>query len=174
MPPTWLNGPVALSTTIPTPLFSALNRMPCSPSVFLKNSAPYKPPSFLTKPHLPHRTGPKPNFYTSLGTVLVASVSIFLIADNFLAETSFLQMGLDDGIFPVGAVKSYWMESEKKFSPFPNPPSSIQDMAPPPPSAAKKPPTLFYKLNLAAFFPAPRPPSLQQSPRRPVSNRLLR
>ena len=174
MPPTSLNGPVAPSTTIPTPLFYVSNRMPCSPSVFQKSSAPSTPPSFLTKQPLPHQAGPKPNFSTCQATVLAASASIFLVADNFLAETYFLQTGLDDGIFPVEAVKSCWMESEKKFSRFPNPPSSIPDMDPQPLSAAKKPPTLFYRLNLVTLSPAPRPPSFQQSPRRPVSNRLLR
>ena len=174
MPPTSPNGPVALSTTIPKPLFSALNRMPCSPSVFQKSSAPSTPPSFLTKQPLPYRTGLNPNSSTSPATALAASACIFLVADNFLAETYFLQTGLDDGIFPVEAVKSCWMESEKKSSRFPNPPSSTPDMAPQPLSAARKSPTLFYKLELAAFSPTPRSPSLQQSPRRPVSNRLLR
>ena len=174
MPPTSPNGLVALSTTIPTQLFYAFNRIPCSPSVFPKSFAPSTPPSFLMKPPLPHRTGLNPNSSTSQATALVASASIFLVADNFLAVMFFFQTGLDDGIFPVEAVKSCWIESEKKFSRFLKPPSSIPDMAPPPLSAAKKPPTLFYKLNLAAFSPAPRSPSLQKSPRRPVSNRLLR
>jgi len=144
MPPTLRNGPVARFTIIPTAPSSASNRTLCSPSVFLKKSGPFTPPSFSTKRLLPHPPGRKPDSSTSQATAQAASASTYLNPINCLAATSFSKMLSAVGIFRVEVTIFYSAEFVKKFSPFPKKPLFIRATDPPPPSVAKKLRILFF------------------------------